>query len=66
MFSAEIAYLQLVLHVTRGRIEAVRGDRGASTLELAIISALLVVAAAAIAGAIAAKVRDKQSIVESY
>jgi len=66
MFAAEWAYFQMVLHVARGRIEAVRNDRGASTLELAIISALLVAAAAGIATLIAVKVREKGAEISGY
>jgi len=66
MFSAEIAYLQLLLHVTRGRFESARDDRGASTLELAIISAILVAAAFGIAMVIMNKVTQKQGVISNY
>lgn len=66
VFSAEIAYLQMVLHVTRGRFDSARKDDGASTLELAIISAILVAAAALIAGVILAKVGEKSGDISGY
>lgn len=66
MFSAEFAYLQMVLFVARDRFASDRDDQGASTLELAIISAILVVAAAAIAGIIATKVGQKGNIINGF
>lgn len=65
MFSAEIAYSRMLLHVVRGRLEA-RDDRGASTLELAIISAILVAAAFGIAMVILNKVTEKQGVISGY
>lgn len=66
MFSAEIAYFQMILHVARSRFESARKDDGASTLELAIISALLVAAAAGIATVIFNKVTEKQGVISGY
>lgn len=66
MFSAELAHLQMVLQVIKDRTESAREDRGASTLELAIIAAILGLAALTLAGLIAAKVASKGSQISGY
>lgn len=65
MFSAELSYVRFLVHVIRGRIEVARAteDRGASAIEWAVITGIIILVAATLAGIIKAAVERHQNAI---
>ncbi|PZS31967.1 MAG: hypothetical protein DLM59_08995 [Pseudonocardiales bacterium] len=59
MFSAELSYVRLLVHVVRGRFEQSGDkDRGASAIEWAVITAIMIVVASTLAIVIRSAVQN--------
>ncbi len=64
MFSAELSYLRLLVHVVRGRFED-SGDkeRGASAIEWVVITAIMIVVASTLAIVIKTAVQNHSNAI---
>ncbi len=64
MLTTEIALVQMLVHVVRGRVaQARQADSGASTIEWALITAALVTIVLVVGAAILALVTRKANII---
>lgn len=64
MISGQLSYLRLLVHLLRDRTDEAHRDRGASAIEWAVITAIIIVVATGIATVIGLAVKNHAAAIK--